>query len=1102
MRKPLLRTATSLFAVALASTMSGTAKAQEAPAQQNPATVTEADDPETLDPTSEVQLESGQSPQGDSDEILVTGTRIRSPNLVAPVPITSVGAQDLLDSGSLSVGDALNELPALRSTFSQANSTRFIGTSGLNFLDLRGLGTERTLVLVNGRRHVTSAPGSFAVDTNTIPQALLQRVDVITGGSSALYGSDAVAGVVNFVLRTDFEGVEARFQGGVSDEGDRGSYLASIAAGKNFLDGRLNIAGSFEYTRQEQVTFAQRADQFGTFDGPPGFVTVDTDIQCSLDANGVPIPGSVPNCDPNVIRGSDGIPDTEFRQIGTKFGFISAGGTVQTFCPALSADPSVIARRAAVCTGETSPTGGRLSRAFLFLDDGSLIADPVTEDLRSVGGGRFGGLTSTGIEGGQLVPQSERYSANLLVNFDVSTAFQPFLEAKYVRVDANQASPQATFVNSRLSPTFSTSNAFLTPDARATLATITGNAATFSLFRFNYDLGTRSEINERQTYRGVAGVRGDLTERGSVNYELAASFGRTEIERVSSGNVLVANFNRATNAVLAPAGFTGTNFTLNSEGQRVVCAINADASTANDDANCVPFNVFGRNNFDARAADYVLVDSTFEANAEQINVVGFVSATTEGLFELPGGPLGAVVGAEYRRETAFSDADDLTQSGATFLNAAAAFDPPALNIYEAFGELRVPILANLPFANELTLTGAGRVSKYSSQDDLVYAYNASMIYAPVRDIRFRAGYARSVRAPDLGDLFQTPAETFANGLVDPCNQTVINNNPNRVARCAEAGIPTTITLPDGSTRPFTNVAGSGITGFNQGNPNLEPEIGTSITAGVVLQPRFIPGLSLTIDYYDIEIEQAISGLTGQAILNACYEDPVTIDNPFCAAIFRRAPTGDVFADFTFEGQASRRFEGFADVALPVLGPGFLNQPFNFQSLKTRGIDFDVAYRRTIAGAQVNLRGIISYLIDREFFTFISEPNRSTNVVGVVGDPEWEGNFSAGVDFGAITLNYDLRFIDRQLISAFENNFAFQGREPTNTDAFPTRFYPRTFYHDARVTFETNRERFRFYLGVDNIFDTLPPFGATGTGDATGIFNNIGRYFYGGAEVRF
>ncbi|WP_426267245.1 TonB-dependent receptor domain-containing protein [Sphingomonas sp. LHG3443-2] len=1112
MNNKMLLSATALrtLAVGFAFTMGSftAAQAQTAPPAQTE-TPTESSDPATLNPQSEVELESGQNDTADSNQVVVTGTRIRAPNLTSAVPITSVGVQDLLDSGNVSLGDALNDLPALRSTYSQANSTRFIGTSGLNLLDLRGLGTSRTLVLVNGRRHVTSTPGGSAVDTNTIPQALLERVDVITGGNSAIYGSDAVAGVVNFILKRDFEGLQARAQAGISSRGDRGSYVTTVTAGKNFFDNRVNVAGSFEFTRQEAVLNRQRISQTGAApgQGPAGFYVTDTDIQCNTNAQGVPIPGSIPFCDPAVIRGSDGIPDRQYFDVGAPFGNLSGGTTVQVTCPAAVAptNPNFAAvelRRSLVCTGQTSPTGGLLSRNFLFLDDGSLVVDPITADFRAVGGSRFGGLTSAGLEGGQLIPESERISGNILINGDISQGFKPFFEGKYVRIVADQASNQATFVNATLSPVFSFNNGFLTPQARQTLVNISAPGATsFTGFRFNYDLGTRSEINTRETYRAVAGFRGDITASGSINYEVAGSYGRTDIKRDSGGNVVIANFNRASNAVVAPASFTGTNFVLNSQNQRVVCAVNADTSTTNDDPNCFPLNLFGQGNIDPRAANYVLYTSNFKARAEQLNFTGYVSGTSEGLFELPGGPIGGALGFEYRRETARSDSDDFTQSGATFLNAAAPFNPPPLNVYEAFAELRLPLLANRTLFHELTLEAAGRASDYNTRDDVVYAYNIGGIWAPVRDLRLRVGYARSVRAPDLGDLYQTPAQTF-NTITDPCNQTVINDNPNRAARCAEAGIPTTVTLPDGTVRPFTNTSGANISGFNQGNPNLEPEIGKSFTVGAVFQPRWVPGFSLTVDYYNIEITKAISGLSGQAIVNACYEDPVTINNPFCAAVFRRPSTGNVFSDFTFAGQSSRTFAGLADVALPVTGPGFLNQPFNFSKLKTRGIDFDAAYRRKVGTADVNLRAIVSYLMNREYYTFISEPNRATNVVSVLGDPEWEANFSANIDFGKIAIGYDLKFIDRQLITAYENNFAFQGRQPTNVDAYPVRFYPRTFYHDARVTFEPDNNKFRFYVGVDNILDTLPPFNATGTGEGSAIFGNIGRYFYSGVEVRF
>jgi len=1022
--------------------------------------------------------------------IIVTGSRIaRNVNLDSTVPVVSVSADELLDGGDLSLGDALNQLPALRSTFSQANSTRFIGTAGLNLLDLRGLGTDRTLVLVNGRRHITSTPGDFRVDVNTIPSDLLLRTDVVTGGNSAIYGSDAVSGVVNFILRDDFEGLRLRGQGGVSDEGDRGSYFISGIAGKNFADGRGNITAAVEYSRSNPVYFADRPIQTGAFRGPPGFNTVDVDIQCSVDASGNPIPGSIPFCDPAVRNGSDGISDTQFFDFGTMFGIISTGGTINTVCPAATATNA--ARRAAVCTGQLSPTGGRLSDNYVFLPDGTLVRDPVTSDLRPQGGGRFGGLTATGIEGAMLFPGLERLSGSLMAKFEVSPAFEPFLEGKFVRITANQTSTQPTFVNSRLSPTFSINNPFLSQQARDTISLITGGASTFSFFRFNNDIGTRAEDHERETYRIVGGVRGTFGSASNWNYEAALNFGRTDTYYETGGNVHVARFNNAANAV------------RNSAGQ-IVCAINNDASTANDDAACVPINLFGEGSparFTPAALDYVLFTSSREEWAEQLQATAFVSGDTTGFFELPGGPIGLALGAEYRKETAYTDYDDVTQSGATFLNAFDTFSPPAYEVKEAFGEIRIPILADVPFFNELTLEGAARVSDYNFSDDLVWAYNAGVVWSPVEDLRLRAGYARSVRAPNLNNLYATRAETFANNLQDPCDQRFISQNPNRAARCAEAGIPTTITLPDGRVVPWTNAPSSGITGFNQGNPNLEPEVSTSYTIGAVFRPTFLPGFSLTVDYYNIEIEQAIAGLSGQAIINRCYEDPNTLDNPFCDAVFRRTST-DPYVNFTFDGQAGRRFDGFPEIVLPVLGPGFLNQPFNFQSLKTEGVDFDAQYAMNFdGGARMTVRALVSYLINREQFVFISEPDRSERLHGTLGDPEWSGSLAINFDFGQFDFSYDMRFLDRMTIGAWETQNSHQGRDPTNADAFPFVRYPRELYHDIRIGFEPD-DRFRFYAGVDNVTDDVAPFGLTGTGAGSGIYNAVGRFFYAGAQVDF
>jgi outer membrane receptor protein involved in Fe transport len=1071
----------SLAAIAIAG-LPYAAQAQDAPAPACGTLATQAERDACL--AGEVALESGQPAAADTDgAIYVTGTRIRRPNLDSAVPITSVGAEQLTNRGEVSLGDALNDLPSLRSTFSQANSTTSIGTAGLSLLDLRGLGTTRTLVLVNGRRHVTAVPGSLSVDVNTIPVDLLERVDVVTGGNSAVYGSEAIAGVVNFVLRRDFEGIRVRGQGGVSTYGDRGNYFVSAIAGRNFFGDRLNVAIHGEYSFANEVFFSDRP-YLGALTGPGGFYT--TQIT------------NAPN------RNFDGIPNTQFYDIqggtipGIRFGNISLGGYVAPGCAA-SATPT---RRALTCTGATTPTGGLIGRNYVFLPDGSLAPDIPFFDNRAIGGGVFGGLSATGLEDAMLLPGNERIVGNLLINGDISPAIQPFLEAKFVRVIATQQSTQPTFTSGRLSSTVSINNPFLSTQARGLLVQMLApGATTFNMLRFNNDLGTRAEVHERDTWRIVGGVRGDIsTSAPNLRYEIAANWGRTENYYETGGNVIVNRFNNAANAV------------RNSSGQ-IVCAINADTSTTNDDPACAPINLFGFQAPSQAARDYVLYTSNRRQTAEQLNFIGFVSGDSAGLFELPGGPIGVALGAEYRRETASSVYDPVTARGDTFLNAAPDFRPPAQSVTEVFGELRIPLLGDMPFFEELTFEGAARYSDFNTAARGVWSYNAQVLWSPVRGVRFRGGYARAVRTPTLSNLFSPGLQTFANGLTDPCDQpgvgTNANNNvsanPARAANCLAAGVPTTVTYVDSSgatvTRPWHNVAGSGVAGVNSGNPNLRPETSDSLTVGAVFTPSFVPGLSITVDYYNIEVNDVILGLSGQGILNRCYDDPTGIDNEFCRVIFRRT-TSDPLDNATFLGQTTRRLDGRPQDNLAVAGNGisFINAPFNFAALKREGVDVDIAYRHRFGDTVLSVRGIATYVMRNENFIYLTQPERSDRIHGTLGDPRWAANFQANLDFGIVDIGYTANYIGRQSILAWENQFTHQGRGPTNPDARPVRYYPDAIFHAVRVNFEP-AEDFSFYVGVDNVLNTRPPFDLTGLEDGNG-YSPLGRYFYAGARVRF
>lgn len=1040
------------------------------------------------DPRTECQIDSET---GDETQVItVTGSRIARPNLDTAVPVTTLSVLQFENVGQVSVGETLNRLPALRSTFNQANSTASIGTAGINALDLRGLGTARTLVLVNGRRHVSGQPGTFTVDTNTIPNALLERVETVTGGNSGVYGSDAVSGVVNFVLKRDYEGFDARVQGGVSSRGDRGSYLVTGLWGKNFAEGRGNIAISAEYAYSDTVLFSDRDEQTGAFAGVPGFYQTQRTTFVNPD-------GTARNEPP----AGDGIPDTTFfRNPGSKFGIISLGGTVITACPIATATNG--ARRDAVCTGQLSPTNGRINSNYVFLPNGSLVRDTPTIDLRPTGGGVLGGRTASGVEGAMLLPGLDRVNVNLLSRFEVSSAFEPYIEAKYVKVTANQTSTQPSFVNGRLTPTFFLDNPYLGDQARSTIRLLNGLSATdntsaFTFFRFNNDIGTRAEQHERQTYRAVVGARGTLIDTGDWSYDAFVNYGRTETYYETGGNVDIRKFNNAANAVRDPVS-----------GQ-IVCRINADASTTNNDPSCRPLNLFGEGAplTTPDGIAYVLYTSSRKQWAEQLNAVYSVSGDTSGFLRLPGGPVGLAFGVEYRREDYFSAYDDFTKGeyapgqSNTFLNSIQDSNPDAVSVTEAFGEIRVPILADMPFAQELSIEASGRASKYNFLRDAVYAYNVAGIYSPVRGLRFRASYAQATRAPNLGELYAGTSQTFANSFTDPCSQTVINQDPNRARNCAAAGIPTTITLPDGQVVPWTNAPTSGILGTNGGNALLEPEVSRSFVLGGVFAPRFLPGFSITVDYYNIEIKQAIDTITPQALVNRCYDDPGGINNPFCAQVIRRRST-DPIADFTFAGQQGRRFAGFPDFNIGLQGNGFTNGPFNYAKLTTSGIDAEVAYRHSFTDdIRLNLQANVSWLETRRQYTFLTDPDRYTRRNNVLGDPEWRGLFSANLFAGPFDIALTTQYIGRQTLGSWNLQNFEQDRPPTNADAYPFIYLPEVFIHDIQIGIRANKN-FRLYVGVDNVNDQLPPYGLTGTGSDSGIFPVTGRYFYAGARVNF
>lgn len=961
--------------------------------------------------------------------IVVTGSRIARPEVDSPNPVISVTNETIQQSGLTNLTDVLVQNPALlaSSTTSDAGgSTALFGGVGINLLNLRNLGTDRTLVLVNGRRHISGISGSAAVDINTIPNALIERIDVLTGGVSAIYGADGVSGVVNFVLKRDFEGLDARFQSGISSRGDAGNIYGSLTAGTNFADNRGNFAVNYEYNREERVPGSARS-------------TGRVDEFCSLIRNPLDFPDS-----PTVF---DRVPTCNLRYADS-----SRNGAVDTdidFVPNFQGNGLTYNR------GQVLPQSGGLA----------------------IGG------DSTPLAGyqGDLSPETEKHNVNLLASFEFSPAVRLFAEAKYVNTkNFSFAQPSFDFFT-----TIQADNPFIPAAIRNAIAPDNLSNGIFGepgflpdgvlVSRDNFDLGVRGEYAERDTYRGVIGFDGRITD--NLRYEVSYVYGKTKTNFLATNYRIADRYFAALDAVDEGRFLTGT------PNGNIVCRSNLDPSAPDNDPNaliigaatspltftpgpnsgCVPLNILGENVASAAALDWINADLVNTIDVQQHVVSGSFAGDFGALFELPGGPIGFALGGEYREESSDFRSDELQRQGALADLAQINDESGRFDVKEAFAELNVPLLRDMPFADILQFGAAIRLSDYSTVGQTT-TWKVDGTWGPIPDIRFRGTYSEAVRAPNISELFSPQNGTFA-FIDDPCDPVNIPEGSSfRQANCTALltalGINPATFSPTSDPRATVSLPGRA-----GGNPNLEEETATTWTAGFVLRPRFIPGLFITADWYDIKLENAISTAAAQDLVDLCVDQP-TLDNQFCANVGRDPATGFV--------------------------NDFLVGPANVAQFRTAGADFTINYGFDLSptlGA-LNIRVAGGYL-DR--LEFVPTPGADLDNDRLEANaPEWNGTLDVTWRLDNFTANYGLNYFSKTRRYTTEQTDA-------NPDiAAPEYiFFREKWEHDIQLGWQTEDERFRFYTGVNNIFDRLPDLGQLSYPSSF-----RGRYFYAGVQVNF
>lgn len=835
----------------------------------------------------------------------------------------------------------------------------------------------------------------------------------MTGGTSAVYGADAVTGVVNFVTKRDFQGITARAQAGISQEGDGANQFFSITAGQNFAGGRGNVAVNFEYGHDDRFLLSQRKE-FG-----PSF-------QSFFDN-----PAEAGGDDPNV---PDLILFDDVRYLDSN--------------PASAIDVD-----------------------FDFIPD--FFGDGQPFENGTFIGGFFdsgGDGTPVSTYSGEILPEIDRYIGNFLASYELTDTVRVFAEGKYARVDSKSFG-QPTFDFFIGVPT---DNPFIAQnilDVNAFdflgIVLVTG--------RDNLDLGRRGETNRRETYRGVLGVDGDLTD--NIRFEASYVYGQSDVTVAQTNTRFNDRFYAALDAVDEGEFLTGTpngnivcrsNLTgdATSSNQNVTGAFFFDdfdelSFTPGPNSGCVPINLFNDGQSQA-AIDWINTSAIDKSTIKQHVVSASINGDLGEAVTLWGGPIGFAVGGEYRKEKSGSFPDPVNTTGLTFGNALFP-EVGSYDVIEGFAELRIPIIQDRPGFYDLTANGAVRVSDYNTVGT-TWTYQGGLVYSPVRDLRFRGTYARAVRAPNIGELFGPQNQDFR-FIADPCAPDNIDNGSEfREANCLQ--ILQNAGLTAQQIADFTGATGSSISGLTGGNPNLSEETATTITAGLIVQPRFIPGLTISADYYDVEIEDAVSTPTATTIARLCVDAP-TIDNDFCPLITRNPGTN---------------FGG------PGLISGFVRQPLNVAFFQTKGVDFSARYRTSTEKAGDFSFSIVGNYLDTLVTTSVPGADPVENA-GTQEVPEWQVNFDFNWTLDNFNLNYGVNWFDKTL----RFSRATIAGDPDIVAPEFIKFDDR-FEHDIQLRWVTD-DGFDFYAGVNNLFNQRPDVGATFY-----PVSAVGRFFYAGVRI--
>ncbi len=948
------------------------------------------------------------------DEVVVTGSRIPQTNLTTTSPVTQVTGEDIDVAGVTRVEDLISQLPQ---AFAAQNSTVSNGASGTATVSLRNLGSSRTLVLIDGRRMGYGSPNDDAADLNQIPEQLVERVEVLTGGASAVYGSDAVAGVVNFIMKKNFEGLQIDAQYGFyqhnNDYDGVGNLRAVIAARGATNPAQFKLPDdnvSDGESRSINITLGVSApDGKGSILAYAGYRNNNPILQADRDYSGCSIgaPGAAP-ADFTCGGSSTSFPG-RFTDFGT---FNSTLGAGRTFTP-------------------------------------------FSNSLNQY---NFGPLN-------YYQRPDERYTLGTFAQYQVNEHAEVFAQLMFSDYKSvAQIAPSGNFFNTA---DINCGNPLLGAQQRTTIGCTAGdvtadNRRTLYIGRRNVEGGGRQDTLNYESYRGVAGVRGEIVP--GWNYDIAAQYSRVALSRVYQNDFSVTRLGRALD-VVSVAGVPTCRSVVNGT-----------------DPACVPYDIFILGGVNQAQLNYLQIPLVQTGETTQQIVTAAVTGDTG--WTVPGAADSVQVafGAEYRRDAiasttdaSFASGDGAGQGGPTIGLSGDA------DVSEIFGEIRIPIADDQPWAYTASIDAAYRRSEYQNFGADTYKLGAD--YAPVEDVRFRASYSRAVRAPNVIELFAAQGFNLFDAARDPCDATT-GAVP---ASCIGAGAHQ-VTSGQSTGGGLNSPAGQ-YTFLGGGNPNLDPETADTFTYGVVFEPSFLPKFNISIDYYKIKVDQAIQTLGSLNTLNLCYNSA----NAAACSRIRRNPGG---------GQL-------------WIGSGNVQDlNINIGGFETAGVDVNANYGVDLEDWGMPATGSLAFSF---VGTFLSELTTDTGAgttqsvydctgfyANQCGAPNPEWRHRARVSW---MTPWDLDISGTWRYYG-EAEFAVLGAGGSlnNAGTRIDRFFDAENYFDLAATWQV-MDTVTLRAGVNNVFDNDPQLsytvGTTGNGNTyPQLYDSFGRYMFFGITANF